>query len=217
MAGMADKYQVLHDIIVSRRSVRRFRPEPVPEEDVRKMIECARWAPSATNRQPWRFIAVASRPAITELARLVERKLEALISEARARGLEEQAARLKAFGTYATFFGAAPLIIVCVAKPYQSRFSSAVFEALGYEEKARTVESLKSVSLAVQNLLLAAHALGYGACPMSAPQAFAGAEMKAYLNIAPEEEIVLFVPLGRPENVPQAPRRKEIDQILTWL
>ncbi|MDI6709434.1 MAG: nitroreductase family protein [Thermoanaerobacterales bacterium] len=214
---MVDQYQVLHGIIASRRSVRRFRPEPVPEGDVRKMIECARWAPSATNQQPWRFIAVATRRAIAELARLVDRRLNELIIEARDGGLEELAARLKSFGTYATFFGGAPLLIVCVARPYQSRFSAAVFQALGYEQKARSVESLKSVSLAAQNLLLAAHALGYGACPMSAPQAFAGTEMKAYLGIPPEEEIVLLVPVGRPDHVPHPPRRKEIDEILTWL
>ncbi len=42
----------------SRRSIRRYRPDPVPEAMVEQLLEAGRWAPSATNRQPWRFIVI---------------------------------------------------------------------------------------------------------------------------------------------------------------
>ncbi len=48
----------LLDLLRGRRSIRRYRPEPVPEEMLRQVLEAGRWAPSASNRQPWAFIVV---------------------------------------------------------------------------------------------------------------------------------------------------------------
>lgn len=44
------------EAILKRRSIRRYKPDPIPEEDLRKILECGRQAPSAGNRQPWHFI-----------------------------------------------------------------------------------------------------------------------------------------------------------------
>jgi len=46
------------DLAAERRSVRRYRPDPVPEELLRELVEAARWAPTAVNSQPWEFIIV---------------------------------------------------------------------------------------------------------------------------------------------------------------
>jgi nitroreductase len=48
----------LSEVIKGRRSVRRFRPEPVPRDVIEKILELAQWAPSGMNRQDWRFIVV---------------------------------------------------------------------------------------------------------------------------------------------------------------
>jgi len=45
-------------LLKGRRSIRRYRPDPVPEEMVEQLLEAGRWAPSASNRQPWAFIVV---------------------------------------------------------------------------------------------------------------------------------------------------------------
>lgn len=50
--------EALLDLLQSRRSIRRYRPEPVPEEMLQQILEAGRWAPSASNRQPWAFIVV---------------------------------------------------------------------------------------------------------------------------------------------------------------
>ncbi len=50
--------QELLSLMKSRRSIRRYQDRPVPDELVEQMLEAARWAPSATNRQPWRFIII---------------------------------------------------------------------------------------------------------------------------------------------------------------
>jgi len=45
-------------LLKTRRSIRRYKPDPVPDEMVQQLLEAARWAPSASNRQPWEFIVV---------------------------------------------------------------------------------------------------------------------------------------------------------------
>lgn len=52
---------LLSALIYSRRSWRAYRPDPVPREAIETMLEAARWAPSACNRQPWRFAVVTRR------------------------------------------------------------------------------------------------------------------------------------------------------------
>lgn len=56
------------DIIRSRRSIRQYTPDPVSEEDINKILEAGRWAPSASNSQPWKFIVLRSREARKRLA-----------------------------------------------------------------------------------------------------------------------------------------------------
>jgi len=58
------------DIIMSRRSVRKFSPDPVSDELVDRILEAGRWAPSGLNNQPWRFAVVRDREMIKEIATL---------------------------------------------------------------------------------------------------------------------------------------------------
>ena len=52
------KYDTLLKIIKSRRSIRKYKSDPVSLEDVMKVLEAARWAPSGNNSQPWEFVVV---------------------------------------------------------------------------------------------------------------------------------------------------------------
>jgi len=51
-------YEGLLELVKKRRSIRKLKPEPIPDEYVDKIIEVARWAPSGANSQPWEFIVV---------------------------------------------------------------------------------------------------------------------------------------------------------------
>ena len=53
-----------YDCIRSRREVREYRPDPVPDEIVRKILQAGRWAPSSKNEQPWHFIVVRDRDTL---------------------------------------------------------------------------------------------------------------------------------------------------------
>ncbi|MBW1802488.1 MAG: nitroreductase family protein [Deltaproteobacteria bacterium] len=55
---VAMDYDSLLELVQKRRSIRRFKPDPIPDEYVDKIIEVARWAPSGFNMQPWEFVVV---------------------------------------------------------------------------------------------------------------------------------------------------------------
>ncbi len=58
------------DLLLTRRSIRRFKPDPVPDEVIRKVLDIARYAPSAANRQPWDVVVIKDRSKIEELSKL---------------------------------------------------------------------------------------------------------------------------------------------------
>lgn len=57
------------EVIKKRRSIRRYKDTPVPREKILKMLEAARVAPSASNREPWHFIVVEDKETIKKLAK----------------------------------------------------------------------------------------------------------------------------------------------------
>ena len=66
------KYDDFLGLVKERRSIRRFRPDPVPDEYVDKIIEAARWAPSGYNSQPWEFVVVRKQEFKDGIVRLIE-------------------------------------------------------------------------------------------------------------------------------------------------
>jgi len=59
----------LYEAIRTRRSIRRYKPNPVPDKIIRKITEAASWAPSASNNQPWEFVVVRERNTLEMLSR----------------------------------------------------------------------------------------------------------------------------------------------------
>ena len=78
---MADSFpqksQLLFDLIKSRRSVRRYTDQPVPPELIMRLLEAATWAPSAHNRQPWRFAVLTQAADREKLAAAMGARLRA--------------------------------------------------------------------------------------------------------------------------------------------
>jgi nitroreductase len=150
-------------LLRSRRSVRRFRPDPPPRALVERCLEAAILAPSASNAQPWRFFVVESREAIARMAAGVRAAVERI-----ARAIEPAAeASFRAYGDYFTRFEGAPLVVAVLWRRL-SILSSLVGPSLDGEDRAR-IERMErgsgaaGAALALENLLLAAHAAGLGA------------------------------------------------------
>lgn len=209
-------YQQFKQVITSRRSIRKFTDQPVSGQDIREMIDCARYAPSDTNSQTWEFVAIVNREIIQQIEAITWAKLHEKAEQAEANGLRKEAKLLvKSFGPYATAFSDAPALIVCLATPYQSKFREKIFEPIQLvTNEIWQEEGIKSSSLAIQNLMLAAHCMGLATCPMTGPVLLAESEIKALLQVGDTKRVNMVIALGYPQMLPQPTPRKEVDEIL---
>jgi nitroreductase len=165
-------------------------------------LEAARWAPSNHNRQPWRFLILEDRAEIQRLAGSVRAALETKL-----RVLPEAAA------AYATVFEQAPVLIVALHKRPIS--ASAALLADVPNGELVSGEPL-SVAMAVENMLLAAHALGLGACVLTAPLLVPEA-IGCVVPLPPGFDLTCFVALGYPAESPLAPRRKNLEHFVEYI
>lgn len=212
-------YQELKKIIQERRSIRRYADKDVSKEDIIDIIDCARYAPSDTNSQTWEFIAICNREKIKEIANFTEQELIKIANNAEKKGLLNEANLLvRSFSHFATAFSNAPVLIICLAIPYSSKFREKIFDPIGAIDNATwEIESIKSSSLACQNIMLAAHAKGLATCPFTGPIMLAGESLRSYLELDPSKQINMLISLGYPDESPKAPTRKEIENILTFI
>jgi nitroreductase len=194
-------YEQLLTTIRARRSIRRFSDRTVSREDLARMFEAARWAPSNHNRQPWRFVVLEDRAQIATLAGAIREGLTARLQALPAL----VAGHAEEFVHHATVFAQAPTVIVALHRRPAS-LASALMQGVPFPELV-SGEPL-SVAMAVQNLLLAAQTLGLGTCMLTAPllarEAVAGA-----LALPPGCDITCLVAVGHPADTPAPPRRKE--------
>jgi nitroreductase len=197
-------YDELLELMQTRRSIRRFEERAVSREDLNRLLEAARWAPSNHNRQPWKFIVLEDRGRIRQLADQVR-----LGMESKLLALPEVAA-VHAVGLvqYGTFFAAAPVLFVALHKrPIAA--AAPLWDGLCHPEWV-SGEPL-SVAMAMQNLLLAAHALGLGACVMTAP--LLANNLTDLLPVPPGFDITGLIAVGHPAGIPLTPRRKSLEHI----
>lgn len=197
-------------IMRDRRSVREFGPGDVTDEDMRLLVEAARHAPSNSNRQAWKFLAVRNRDVRMRLRSAVESKVGGIRENAAD---PEHLAVLERFGPYLTFFADAPLLFVVLYKRAPSFLEPLLKGLDALTPEASFPAEGFSAAMAIENLLLAAHAIGLGACCTTAPLVAAG-KIRDILKIPPAYVIAALVPVGRPLKPPPAQPRRPVDQIL---
>lgn len=218
----------LDEAIKDRRSIRKYRVDvPIPRQDIEAIVEAGCWAPSSTNIQPWRFVIVEDRETISGMAQVVYDKFQALSKEALSQGEKRVAAFCRFLRSYTSFFADAPLVIVACTKPYENPVLKmpmrAVIEKtkslgdIGLDVKPIVIDTVqKSVAMAIQNMLLKAHSLGYGACPMDGPLAV-GETMREMLGIEDDLDLVMFIPMGVPESSEvEAPERMPVAEVIRY-
>lgn len=161
------------EAILGRRSIRRYKPNPVPEKLIEKILNAARWAPSGSNIQPWKFIVVSDKNLLE-----VIRKMSP------------------------GYLGETPLaILVCSDKEKELRVGGTL---------GRDYMSVADCSMAVENMLLAAYALGLGTCVV---KSFSRAAVREMIEIPDGVEPELLVVVGYPAQVPTPPARTPLGQI----
>jgi len=202
----------LKQAIESRTSVRNFLETQVPVEDLKEMVRLASCAPSVNNYQPWKFIAITNKPLLNTLADVVSEKIMQVHANE-----SKVAANVKSqVEWYATFFRNAPAVIAITMEGYESILEKGVEMSHDEINKMRNYPDVQSAGAAIENLLLAAVDMGYGACWMSAPMIAQDVIEKA-LKVIPDYHLVAFVALGRPVNPPRAREKKAVEEIFSLI
>lgn len=148
------------ELILGRRSIRRYHQKAVPQSLVNQLLTAATWAPSAHNRQPWRFVVISGLEKKRRLAQAMGDKLKRDLTRD---GVDSMLIEKDVSRSYRRITGAPLLVLVCTSMEDMDSYP---------DERRQTNEwtmAIQSTAMAGQNLLLTAHALGLGACWMCAP------------------------------------------------
>lgn len=193
------------DCIITRKSIRKFKPDPVPKEVLAEVFYIARWSPSYKNSQPWEVILLsgAKKEALTRLlTELLESgaKLCPDLPEPVSWPAAEQARIAHLFQRRAEATGidlSDPEVIV-KAKKANFAFYGAPHAIYLFQDSSLSLWSLFDLGLFAQSLMLAAHAKGLG----TVPQAFAtdyAQDIKQFLAIPEGKRLVLGMSIGYPD------------------
>jgi coenzyme F420-0:L-glutamate ligase/coenzyme F420-1:gamma-L-glutamate ligase len=189
----------LFDAIKQRRSIRKYLPRQVSREIVTEVLVAAGWAPSAHNSQPWRFIVLEDAK--------VKQKLADAMAEAWTADLVKDGVKIDSQmrkERVERFSNAPVLILGCLTMDGLRKFSDSEKQMF---ERDLAVESFGA---ALQNILLAAHAKGLGACWFCAPS-FCKETVRKILKIPSDVEPQAFVAMGYPAEKPKVPVKKLLE------
>jgi nitroreductase len=207
----------LFDVMSTSRAIRRLGPDPVPEEMIRALIQAAVWAPTGSNQQGQAYVVITDRERIARLASLWRRGIEDFRAGIRATGMavdDPASRRIRASIEYQRdHFEETPVVIVaCYDLGTRGRAMSSpsvalrLLRAIGLRRWLRVARSSRawgsrseaaSILPGVENLLLAARALGLGAC-LTTWHLLAEDELKEILGIPRDVHTFAVIPVGWP-------------------
>lgn len=188
----------LLDTLKNRRTVRKFGPKPVPQEHLMKILDTARFAPTAGNQQPWIFLVIRDRAQLDSLK-------EAALSwalEAAAKKRQYSAEELAAVRDN-------------LARTLENVLSAPVYVAVLTDSRSKYPEyNVYDGSLAAGTLMIAARALGYGTGFFTSY--FPETRMKEFFRIPDHYNLICFTPIGIPEEWPDTPAKKALSEIVVF-
>jgi nitroreductase len=173
---METKALDVFEAIETRRSIRTFTNEKVSDEEVQKLIDAARRAPSAGNIQPWEFVIVRN---------------------------SNKKHKLSVAALNQTFINEAPVVIVVCADEPRSSWS--------YGSRGASLYCLQDTAAAIQNMLLAACALGLGTCWIGA---FHENEVTKVVNAPIGVRPIAIIPVGHTAEKPRARQKRPLKKIV---
>ncbi len=176
----------LMDAIRQRRAVRSYTAEGVSEAALRRLIEAAIWAPSATNEQPWVFTIVEKQ----DLIEAISASVKVYMRDRAGKGMPSRLAKQLADPDFQIFHHAPALVVIST--------------------DCLTAWAIEDCSLAAENFMLAACAEGLGTCWVGIAEEWIGTqEGRDMLGLAPGCIPVAPIIVGHPAETPATVRRRE--------
>ena len=180
------------EAIYQRQSISKVKADPVARGVIEQLLSAAVQAPNHHKVRPWRFVVLQSA-ARERLGEVMAQSLLARKGDATADDLRRERSKP---------LRAPAVIAVAVDKPALPKVSE--------------IENLAATAAAIQNLLLAAHALGLGAMWRTGPAATDSA-VKAFLGLADDQQLIGFVYVGYPEVASTPPARLTFEDRTIWM
>ena len=203
----------LFDALYSTRSMRRLKPDPVPEELLKKVIEAGIHAPSGSNLQNWAFIFLQERE---DKQFIRDRYLEAYEHLERLGSIPSNVTlppdRQRMFASaihLAEHLHEAPVILLACTGTDFPTYANA------NNPKSITATLHASIYPAVQNILLACRGFGLGAT-LTTLHYFFEEELKKRLNIPADKEVAGLIPIGYPAGRCGPTSRVPVEQVIHW-
>jgi nitroreductase len=187
----------LWQVFKNRRSVRQFKPDAVPEADLRRILDAARSAPTSGNQQPWKFLVVREPATIAALHEAcVQRRLGSNAMGGMATDAERQ--RESEIRKALAGYFSAPVYIVVLTD------NSSKYPDYNHWDGP----------LAAGYLMLAARALGYGTVFIT--DVIPETVTRKVLSIPERYTRVCITPLGVPQAWPDSPPKRSLDEFVAW-
>lgn len=183
-------------LLATTRAIRRYRPEPIPNDDLARMLWHAGRAPSGTNRQPFRFLVLRDGPSAVEARSVMGTAFRAGWASKRRSGGYRPSRFAESMQQYVDRFELTPVVVLVCLDRYRAPNP---FEGA-------------SVYPACQNLLLAARAMGYGGA-LTMWHLEVEDELRRILGIPEHVALSACITLGRPEGRHGPVRRKPLHEI----
>lgn len=172
--------------IADRRSIRKYKPDEVSDEDIYSIINAARLSPSGNNSQPWRFLVIRNEETKKKIVE-AERNQDWMLS--------------------------APVFIACMAD-LKARDDTDLDDYIGEDDSSFEVKRvIRDTAVAIENLLLECTHLGLGSCWTGN---YTQKNMRKAIEVPNEFFILGIVTVGVPDEAPDMRPRKGIDDILKF-
>ncbi|MEI9479353.1 MAG: nitroreductase family protein [Deltaproteobacteria bacterium] len=206
------------DVLTSRKSIRRYKPDPIPDETLDKILEAARWAPTGENYQPWRLIVIRDPETKKKIGALAKQgsgsrmtawqclgEMQKRFEDIKDPVKRAEVLRFMYSGEVSEFAKNAPVVIAVIGSLMEG-----------------SVDVPYDLSACVENILLEAHSLGLGACWVHGPVASSrdARRFKRILKIPEgmgEYKVIAYVAIGWPAEARKHPRpKKRLEDIVYW-
>lgn len=208
---------LVEEVIVARRSIRRYTDRPVPEAWIEAILRCGAQAPSPSNSQPVRMVRIASQDLRDDLDQALSERHARLLRRNQEKGGDAKLRnRINAYRRYAAVMVQAPVLLAVGTTAGVNGFAGRLQAAgLMGPDPRQGHDALISVGLALSGMLLKAQALGLGTCILTAPLVFIR-DMARMLGL-PGITIQCLLALGFAAETPPVVPRLPLDAVYTVL
>lgn len=184
------------EAIFNRRTVGKVKPDPIEEEKLNQLLEAATWAPNHYHTEPWRFFVLSGegrRPLGRMLVEIAKEEMDVGDSSKQT----EKLAKIE-------------------QKPFRAPVIIAVAVTPSDKQKVLEIEEISATSAAIQNMLLAVHALGLAAIWRTGAPAF-HPKMKQLFGLRDQDNILGFIYIGYAQKEASKSKRIPYEQKTMWI